>query len=391
METKDMANGMTAITRRMLIQAASGQMTVDEAVAFLEKEARPRTLREKLELYARGCDLKAALVSGLAGNHPDMSRDFFEKRVDGWLNNPAHQMLDKRDAIELCFILGLSLEDADSFVALVSEEGLHWRSPDELVYIFALKQGLDYAGARALEQELREYLLDISPSTTPAADSFTPVIRAEVSSLGTREELKDYLRDAASRLGTYHNNAYRLFMDMLETLEHPVVDEAEERAAIFAPEKLTLQDIVREYFYEDSVLRAHRKAHDGEDKRKLLSPEQQQVLSVIQKNVSEGWPDEAVLAKMKSRDADVTRKTLILLFLATDSGPEEDMEAEPSREELFEELYQRLNDMLMQCGFMTLDPRSPFDWLVLYCICVEDVLDVDVHMRAVFQEMFGER
>lgn len=391
METKDMANGMTAITRRMLIQAASGQMTVDEAVAFLEKEARPRTLREKLELYARGCDLKAALVSGLAGNHPDMSRDFFEKRVDGWLNNPAHQTLDKRDAIELCFILGLSLEDADSFVALVSEEGLHWRSPDELVYIFALKQGLDYAGARALEQELREYLLDISPSTMPAADSFTPVIRAEVSSLGTREELKDYLRDAASRLGTYHNNAYRLFMDMLETLEHPVVDEAEERAAIFAPEKLTLQDIVREYFYEDSVLRAHGKAHDGEDKRKLLSPEQQQVLSVIQKNVSEGWPDEAVLAKMKSRDTDVTRKTLILLFLATDPGPEEDMEAEPSREELFEELYQRLNDMLMQCGFMTLDPRSPFDWLVLYCICVEDVLDVDVHMRAVFQEMFGER
>ncbi len=97
METKDMANGMTAITRRMLIQAASGQMTVDEAVAFLEKEARPRTLREKLELYARGCDLKAALVSGLAGNHPDMSRDFFEKRVDGWLNNPAHQMLDSAE------------------------------------------------------------------------------------------------------------------------------------------------------------------------------------------------------------------------------------------------------------------------------------------------------
>lgn len=142
---------MTTLTQRMFTQAASGQMTVDEAVAFLEKEARPRTLREKLELYARGCDLKAALVSGLAGNHPDMSRDFFEKRVDGWLNNPAHQMMDKRDAIELCFILGLSLEDVDSFVALVSEEGLHWRSPDELVYIFALKQGLDYAGARALE------------------------------------------------------------------------------------------------------------------------------------------------------------------------------------------------------------------------------------------------
>lgn len=386
-----MENHMTTITRRMFTQAASGQMTVSEAVAFLEKEARPRTLGEKLGLYAHGCDLEAVLVSGLAENHPDMSRDFLEKRVHGWLNNPTHRVLGKKDAVEICFILRLSVEDADSFVALVSEEGLHWRNPDEIVYIFALKQGLDYAKAQALDEEMREYLSDIRMSLTPAADSFTPIIRAEVSSLGTREELKDYLRDAASRLGQYHNNAYRLFMDMLESLEHPRVDEIEERAAVFAPEKLTLQDIIREYFYEDSVLCARKKAHIQSDKTRTFSEEQQLVFSVIQEKVSEGWPDEAALAKMKARDTDVTRKALILLFLATDPGPEEDMETEPSREEIFEELYQRLNDMLSQCGFMTLDPRSPFDWLVLYGICVEDMLDVDVHMRAVFREMFGER
>lgn len=46
-----------------------------------------------------------------------------------------NQTIKKKDAIELCFILGLSVEEADEFVALVSEEGLHWRSPDEIVYI----------------------------------------------------------------------------------------------------------------------------------------------------------------------------------------------------------------------------------------------------------------
>lgn len=391
MNTNDVDNNMTMITQRMFTQAASGQMTVCEAVAFLEKQARMRTLREKLEIYSHGCNLQETLVSGLACHHPDINRDFFEKRVSGWLNNPAHQALNRKDAVELCFILKLSLEEANAFVALVSEEGLHWRSPDEIVYIFALKQGMGYAEAQRLNEEMREILSNVEESKTFTENSFTSVIRSEVSALGTKEELADYLRDAVSRLGRYHNNAYMLFMDMMESLECPRLDADEERAEIFPSEKLTLGDILKEYLYEDNVLYARERMHDRCIKNRSFSEEDKFVFSVIQEKVSSGWPDEITLAKMKSRDVDVTRKVLILLFLATDPGPEEDLEMEPSRDEIFAELYQRLNDMLTQCGFMALDARSPFDWLVIYCICVEDMLDVDARMRAVFQEMFGER
>ena len=112
---------------------------------------------------------------------------------------------------------------------------------------------------------------------------------------------------------------------------------------------------------------------------------------------SSSWPDESTISKMKSRKTDVTRKVLILLFLATDLGPayaddeDEDMEFALSEEECFEQLYQSLNDMLLQCGFKQLDPRSPFDWLILYCICTGDMFDVDIRMKNMFQEMFGER
>ncbi|MDE6635703.1 MAG: hypothetical protein K2K09_03745, partial [Lachnospiraceae bacterium] len=58
---------------------------------------------------------------------------------------------------------------------------------------------------------------------------------------------------------------------------------------------------------------------------------------------------------------------------------------------VFEDLYQRLNDMLLLCGYGMLDARSPFDWLILYCICVNDIFDVDIRMKAVFREMFGEK
>lgn len=390
-----MENNMTAISKRMFEQATSELLTVREAVDFLEREAKMRTLREKLEKFSHGHELRAVLVQGLTRHHSDMGVDFIERRVSDWLNNPGNQTLRKSEAIEICFILGLSVEEADEFTALVCEEGLHWRNPDEIVYIFALKQGMDYLEAEKLKEEMTELLSGKKSSENLMEDNFTPIIRAEVAALRTKEELIDYLMGAALRLGRYHNNAYRLFMDMMDVLEHPRLDETEENAGLFESEKLTIHDILREYFYENNVIYAKEQVRASKKKSGALSEEEKLVFTVIQKKVSDCWPNEIAIAKMKSREADVTRKVLILLFLATDQGlmaeDEDDFESVLSKDEVFEDLYQRLNDMLLQCGFMALDPRAPFDWLVLYCICVEDMFDVDIRMKAIFKEMFGER
>ncbi|MCI8900046.1 MAG: hypothetical protein HFH76_05350 [Lachnospiraceae bacterium] len=390
-----MENKMTAVSERIYDQAVSGSLTVSGAVDFLEKETKMRTLREKLEKFSHGQELRAVLVQGLLRNHPGTEKDTVERRVRGWLNNPRNQTLRKNDAIELCFILGLSVEEADAFVALISEEGLHWRDPDEIVYIYALMQGMDYTEAKDLNDEMRETLSGVTESRTPAEDSFTPIIRAEVASIATREELVSYLTGAVSRLGRCHNNAYKLFMEMMDALEHPVLYETEERAGLFEREKLTIRDVLREYLFGENVLYAKGLVRGNRKKEDPSSEEEKLVFTVIQEEVSSSWPDESTISKMKSRKIDVTRKVLILLFLATDPGPmdedEEDMESALSEEERFGQLYQSLNDMLLQCGFKPIDPRSPFDWLILYCICTGDMFDVDSRMRDIFKEMFGER
>lgn len=387
------------MSERIYNQAISGTLTVSGAVDFLEKEAKMRTLREKLEQFSHGQELRTTLVQGLMRNHPDRGKDAVERRVRGWLNNPDNQTLRKKDAIELCFILGLSVEEADAFVALISEEGLHWRNPDEIVYLFALKQGMDYPEANRLNEEMAEVLSRVTESGTLSEDNFTPIIRSEVAALGTREELVDYLTGAVSRLGRYHNNAYRLFMEMMEALENPLPDEGEENAGLFekeelTKEELTIRDILKEYLYEKNVLYAKGQVKAGK-KNRAPSGEEKLVFTVIQEAVSKSWPDETTISKMKSRKTDVTRKVLILLFLATGQespyDEENDIDFVLSREEFFEQLYQGLNDMLLQAGFMPLDPRSPFDWLILYCICAEDMFDINVRMRTIFREMFGER
>lgn len=312
---------------------------------------------------------------------------------------------------------------------MISEESLHYRNPDEIVYIFALQHGLSYREAVGLKEQMMKKISKIEENKEPADDSFTPVIRTEISALQNKEELADYLEHAASRLGRYHNSAYQEFMDRLKLLENPP-SESLLMGKEFEKEHLTMRDILREYLFEKNILYAKEKERKGKKKNSGLSEEERFVFTKVQESVSASWPDETTLSKMKSRKTDVTRKVLILLFLATDQGrdwsglpeaywadesenhdgaerqnkagypmdderiPEywyEDMEDAMTRDEAFEDLYIRLNDMLMLCGFAPLDPRSPFDWLILYCICVEDMIDVDARMRGIFKEMFGER
>ena len=60
-----MNNRMTAVSEQLYNQAISNSLTIAEAVGFLEKESRIRTLREKLEKFSRGRDLRTILVRGL--------------------------------------------------------------------------------------------------------------------------------------------------------------------------------------------------------------------------------------------------------------------------------------------------------------------------------------
>ena len=85
---------------------------------------------------------------------------------------------------------------------------------------------------------------------------------------------------------------------------------------------------------------------ESKKKNSRLGENEKRIFTAIEKNISDSWPDEAALSKMKSRKLDVTRKVLILLFLATEPGPNPDGEEELTRDEVFQDLYQRLNDML---------------------------------------------
>lgn len=396
-------NGMTKLTRRAFHEATVKLNSIDDAVAFLENDLITRSVKSILEKFANGKDqkmLQKDLVDGLLIDHPDMKKDSVERRVRGWLNPNSLHSIKKEDAIEISFILHLDLEKADEFVAMISEEKLHWRSVDEIVFIYGLTHGLSYKECvdflnQPKIQEVISKIQNLDPQEEIDEDSYTEFVKHDISKLNTVEELTEYLQDNYKRLGCLHNTAYNMFMEMIAKLESPEPDGFDEEGFL---EKYTIRDILDEYLYKDIVLtakqmavKAKKKAKTAE-KEKSLSKENQYTLTIIQKKVADSWPDEVSISRMKNRKADVTRKALILLFLATDGdyaayNYDEYLE-EDEKEEMFEDILGRLNDMLFFSGYSSVDPRNPFDWLILYGIYVEDLFDIDPKMEAILSKLF---
>ena len=97
---------------------------------------------------------------------------------------------------------------------------------------------------------------------------------------------------------------------------------------------------------------------------------------------------------MKSRSEDVGRKTLLLMYLVTggvwDQEYDELDESYIQPEEFLVTHCHRMNRMLMQCGMRRIDPRSAFDYLLLYCLRPEEDMCMSQRMSALSAELFRE-
>ena len=345
-------DGMTVLSKSAFESAAAQDLSAGDAAKILA--AIPaRSFADILRRYAPEEAGKGQLVDGLCADDPSRNRASMDKKVRGWLGG-KYQPTAREDLLELCFILKLSVEDADAFLAAAGEEGLHWRDPKELVYAFALRKGMSYPEAAALLERMAPK--DGAQAAEGGREAFTMLVQQEAAELETEEELRQYLREAGGKLGAFHNTAYRQFEDFLALLEQPRAVSVDEE------ESFTIRRIVETYL--DS------RFPSGWDKKKLDEK---------RRGILADWPDEVTLSRMKTGKTDVNRKTLMLLFLATDGGEEisddweEDAYADEDSEENdadadFRSSYLRLNQMLASCGYRMLDPRNAFDWVTIYCL-----------------------
>lgn len=377
---------MTVISEEMYNKAINGGLTINEAAQMLKTNLPIRTLREKIEKFDKSGDAQRKITEGMVKNHPEEKKDSIEKKVRGWFNNAERNIKRKSDAIEICFILKLNIEETDYFLALVFEEGLHWRDPEDIIYIYAIKNGFTYSETLELMEKINVGSHEEKTLSDLYDEDMTSFVREQVLSISSEQELIDYLRSAKANLGRYHNTAYVLFEELYSILENATGSSFKERS-------MSDEEIIKEYFYKNVVPRFKKNESNADEKKASL-------LSVIQKSVHHNWPDEFTVSRIRKRRVDVSRKALILIFLATDGGDGEyvntdiDIDDETgdnicmTRQETFEEIHTRVNTMLANCGFSILDPRVPFDWMILYCMCVDEVFEIDKNMSDFISHFF---
>lgn len=372
------------LTQLMYRMATSQTLEPRQAMAHLREDAYARPVRETLAKYAKKPPddikgLQTFLVKALMEQSPEGTpRESVERKVRMWMKDKA-QSLSKSGAIQVSFALGLPAEEANSFLQRACGEGFHSRDPEEIVFLYALKEGLPYPEALALRERMEKLGLLAGEERERRGERgeetlFTDIVRKDLDALESAADLEEFLREYQGRLGSFHNTAYEMFKGYMDLLTGAEIDDGLE-----AESRLSVREITDVYLHEKLVPRVQRAAKKDAEAEKL-------VLSALQRDIRQNWPDEIALSRMMNRKADISRKALILLFLATDGA----LEDEDEEEEVFADAYSRMNGMLVNCGFAPLDARCAFDWMVLYCMCVdtEDTLLIDGRIRHFLEEIF---
>ena len=380
---------MTELSRVALKAAMQWGQTPEEAADALER-IPIRTFVDVLHAAAPDVvDLRETLVSGLCVNDEGADRATIDRNVRNWLSGRV--MPTKREKLfELCFVLNMDLKRADDFLAVAGETGIHWRDAREMVYGYALREGMTWREAQALmtrvlpEPPREEKTRDGEKSSEdgkkkrggkpkevvqPARNELTQLMKRDAGDIAGEDELREYLLENAERMSAMHNTAYRYFNYLMEMVKNPNV--ADEQNAY------SIKEVIEKYLYAIPTLA--RKEAEGRP---------------CMESIMKAWPNESMFSRMKTRTVDVSRKALLLLFIATDGEDAYDEayaeaagSARAQANAAFKATYIRINTMLGNCGYHRLDPRNPFDWVILYCLRVNSA---DEFEREALNERLGQ-
>ena len=357
------------MTELMFRDAAEGCLTLEEARRKLHASAYLRPAAETLSRYC-GVDpadparLRKTVTDLLTGSDPSLKKDSVDRKVRSWVNDRI-PYISRKSALQLAFALKLPSGEAEEMLWRLCGEGFHRRDPEDIVWLFALEQGMGWTDACALAGRMAP-LFRLPEGAAADGESLTGLIREETSRLRTEEELAAYLKENAPRLGALHNTAYQLFTEFMELLKSPGMDDM-----LPGANRMTAGEIVETYLFNHLIPRGRNGKAGKRGDDALLK-------DAIQRDIQQNWPDEFALARMASRETDVTRKVLILLFLACDGGETAYGDySDEDPENVFQDTYTRLGSMLADCGFPPLDARTPFDWMVLYCMVADDLSAID--------------
>ena len=348
-------------------------MTPAMAAAYLRDENIPlRTFSETLwEMYP-GADLLLRLTDYFILTDPGANPQSLGKKLRNWLSG-RNQPANRADFFRIAFALRLSEQQLDYLLGLFTDYGIQYRDGWEVVFTWFLRNGYGYL-------EAKEFFASLPPA--PGAERLekgwtsrlTHELQNEFQMIQTIQDLRAcYLKNLGC-FGSLHLRSYYYFEQYLNQLIHPTPAWEGDSGPDYS-----IEAIMNTYL-----------------SMQMPSERKRSQYTLVQKLIKQNWPNATAIKNIRNHVEDVPRKLLLLLYVVTEnSGGADDPyreldESYITLEERVEDHWWTLNAMLTDCGMALLDPRNPFDWLILYAISADESEFMSDRMEQVIEYVFSD-
>ena len=330
----------------------SEQMKIRIFPDVLRKFAPEKDDKEIKELLRKKlCEFDSALKS-----------DSIRKNIGNWFSGKEPD--NKKTLIKICFALGLNEEEAQLFMKFTQESGFHLRDPEDAAFLYCLRDGKNYQDA---EEFVRKFPMPPKPDRILEENSnivYTKIVADAFSDVYSDGEFEQFYKENVEYFDELRNTAHRHFTEYLDLLINaPVPEGPDEEASL----SYSIEKVVEKYL-----------------RMRLPSERETSKYDEIQKFIRKNWPNETEVKEMRNRVKGVTRKALLLSYIATESVKSYSYCEDDDEENLYDDdetstplnLLEKhrisIDIMLDECGFARLDPRNPFDWLIMYCLKTDE-------------------
>jgi len=372
----------TMLARKM----AFGILDISDAIKYITEDFPVRRTDELLmrEIEKKARQRKISQDAVIRGLENVVGRE----NLRNWLSRESCR-IGRDSAIKIAFGLKMTYEEADEFQKRCWHDGFYLRDYKDVIYRYCLEnKNVSYDGATCIIKE-NSYLdnlqnADVDKKLTRERDA-TKYLDLGSKSIASGDELSRFIKENEAYFGSFHRRAYLKFSHIYKQLKDSYVESAHHYNDIFGilQEYADLNTSPDFQYDEASVYQCYAVSTEAlcrhitmgiADFRATLK--EKGAYNVFYRLVAENIPIHdimlAIYKKRKSKDngriAEVDRKLLILAWLACEDGCTSRFKKDAPEIDMIEHIQVLNLDLLQSCGMSALDPRHPFDWIVMNSI-----------------------
>jgi len=289
------------------------------------------------------------------------------QNVHNWLTPGKIKQITRKSAIEIAFALEMTCDETEIFLKRLFHDGFYLRDIKDLIYRYYLEKGLPYEDA---EKKIKDYVYLDRANPNPGRnnivldDEHTKHIEEEFESI---KDIDVFINQNEKSFGFYRRKAYEKFMEYYNQIKQDYDKEVEIDHII--AEKIDIErhkDISKEQTQDkEQVLSEKLCEFITFGIPEIRKGKKVNIGKYLRDLIAEHIPTRTAMSGIIHQHTNVDRKLLILAYLASEDEDtwiypkEKDMEA-------FMEHLRIINSKLLQpLGMATLDPRHPFDWIIM--------------------------